>query len=432
MKWKDIWEDRHLAARERTHADARAIRALLGLFRTCVDAARPEACLPAHLPALNGCGRNFIAGIGKGGAEMARVAEEAYGDSNYDGVVVTKLRHGYPSTRLDVHEGGHPIPDAKGATGARALRAGLERLTSGDRVIGLISGGGSSLLAVPPEGVALAEVAALNRALLASGADIEEMNAVRRHISPLANGGLARSAFPAEVTLLAISDVAGDDVAVISSGPFTPNGSTPADALAIIDRLGVPVADSLRTHLQRPAPSGPMAEIETHLVASPGSALRAAEAAARAAGYDVVVLGDDICGESRVVAEDHARRAIKMRTEGRRGTVLLSGGETTVTLRGKGSGGSNREFALALAIALDGAEGIRSVVADTDGTDGEGATAGASVFPDTLDRARQAGLNPMESLMGNDSGRFFETLGDDLITGPTMTNVNDFRAILID
>jgi glycerate 2-kinase len=432
MKWKDPWEDEHIAARPRAEADSQGIRSLLVVFRACVDAARPESCLPSHLPPLNSSGRHFIAGIGKGGAEMARVAEEIYGNGCYEGIVVTKVGHGYPSDRLEVHEGGHPVPDMAGIAGARRLMAGMKGLMSGDRVIALISGGGSSLLSVPPTGMTLAEVAALNRALLASGADIQEMNTVRRHISPLANGGLARCAFPAEVTVLAISDVAGDDIALISSGPFTRDSSGPDEALDILDQRGILVANSLRDHLRCPSSAAMVARVNTHLIASPGTALRAAEGAARKAGYDVVLLGDDICGESRVVAEEQACLALRMREEGRRGVVLLSGGETTVTLSGKGSGGSNREFALGLAIALNGTDGIRAVVADTDGTDGEGSTAGASVGPDTLLRARQLGLEPGDCLIRNDSGRFFQMLGDDLVTGPTMTNVNDFRAILID
>ncbi len=431
MDWTTPWETDHIAKHPREQADAEALNRLLAVFRSCVEAARPERCLPERLPCLADKGRTVIAGIGKGGAEMARVAEAHYAGGAYSGVVVTKIRHGYVSDRLDIHEGGHPIPTAAGVAGARALVATLQGLTRDDRVIALVSGGGSSMLAVPPKGTTLDEIAALNRALLGSGMEIAEVNAVRRHISPLANGGLARIASPAQITLLAISDVAGDDIAVISSGPFSPDGSTPADAQVLLDRRGIPVSGALRSHLSRPTHTRPMAHVQGQLVASPGTALRAAETAAREAGCDVILLGDDICGESRDVAAQHARLARQVRQEGRRGVVILSGGETTVTLRGAGSGGSNREYALALAVALKGAEGIHAVIADTDGTDGDGETAGASVSPETLARAAEMGLSAENHLARNDSGRFFAALGDDLVTGPTMTNVNDFRAILI-
>lgn len=431
MDWTTQWEAAHIAKRPRAKAEAEALNRLLGIFRSCVDAARPERCLPGHLPRLTDRGRTVIAGIGKGGAEMARVAEAHYAGGAYSGVVVTKTGHGYVSERLNIHEGGHPVPNPAGVAGARALMASLQGLERNDHVVALVSGGGSSLLAIPPEGTTLEEIAALNRALLGSGMAIGEMNAVRRHISPLANGGLARIANPAEVTLLAISDVAGDDISVISSGPFSPDGSTPADALELLDRRGLPVSGALRSHLSRPSATAPMASVQAQLVASPGTALQAAGTAARDAGYDVILLGDNICGESREVATEHARLARRVRDEGRRGVVILSGGETTVTLRGPGSGGSNREYALALAVALEGVEGFHAVIADTDGTDGEGATAGASVSADTLVRANELGLNADDHLARNDSGRFFEALGDDLVTGPTMTNVNDFRAILI-
>ena len=228
MDWTTQWQATHIKKRPRTQADTECLNGLLGLFRSCVDASRPDRCLPGHLPRLSNRGRTLIAGIGKGGAEMARVAEAHYKNGDYSGVVVTKTGYGYASNRLEIHEGGHPVPNASGVAGARALVYSLQGMTTDDHVVALVSGGGSSLLTIPPDGTTLDEIATLNRALLASGMDIKQMNAVRRHVSPLANGGLARVAHPAQVTLLAISDVAGDEISVISSGPFSPDRSTPA------------------------------------------------------------------------------------------------------------------------------------------------------------------------------------------------------------
>jgi hydroxypyruvate reductase len=370
---------------------------------------------------------------------MARALEDHWRGS-LSGIVVTQYGHGAACAQIEIVEAAHPVPDSAGADAARRILECVDGLSADDLVICLISGGGSALMPLPMDGLDLADKIAVNRALLRCGATISEMNCVRKHLSAIKGGRLAAAAAPARVVTLAISDVPGDDPAVIASGPTVPDPTTFADARAILARHGVTpppavLASLTRAALETPKPGdGRLAEGDYRMVAAPQASLMAA-AAARAAGVTPVILGDAIEGEAREVALVHAGIARQVARHGQPAAapaVLLSGGETTVTLRGQGRGGRNAEFALALAIALDGAAGIAAIACDTDGIDGSEDNAGALVLPDTLARAAAAGLNPRARLADNDAYGFFAALDDLVITGPTRTNVNDFRAIVID
>ena len=420
---------------------------LAELFRTAVAAVHPAVCLPAHLPTPPKSGRLIILAAGKAAGAMTEVAERHYLEqlrlpaSRIAGIAVARHGYGRPTQTVAMIEAGHPIPDATGLAAAdRALElaghAGRD-----DLVLVLISGGASANWIAPAAGLALAEKQSVTRALLACGAAIGEINTVRKHLSRIKGGRLALCAHPARVVTLAISDVPGDDPAVIGSGPTVGDPSTLADASAIVQRYRLDLPASVTRALADPAnetpkPGDPIfAATEFRLIARPADAFRATEAAVGAAGYDCSFLGDRIEGEARTVAAEHARLARELQTQGRRG-ILLSGGELTVTIRGKGRGGPNQEYALALACALDGAPGIAALAGDTDGTDGGvGAPddpAGAFVDGTTMARARARGLDPAAFLADNDSTGFFARLNDLLRTGPTCTNVNDFRAILVD
>ncbi|MGK2921781.1 MAG: glycerate kinase type-2 family protein [Methyloceanibacter sp.] len=410
---------------------------LKAMFKAGVDAALPSLCVPAHLPPKPK-GRTVIIGAGKASGAMARALEDAW-DGPLEGLVVTRYGYRLPTERLEVVEAAHPVPDAAGREAAGRIFQMVQGLTEDDLVLCLISGGGSALLALPAEGITLEDKQAVNKALLASGATISEMNTVRKHLSAIKGGRLARAAYPARVAALMISDVPGDDPSIIASGPTVPDPSTNADALGIVEKYAIDLPENVRRVLETaeesPKPGDSCFErVENVMIATPQASLEAAAEVAREAGVTPVILGDSIEGESRDVALVHAGIARQCAMRGQPEAppcVLISGGETTITLKGKGKGGRNTEFLLALAIALDGMENIYALAGDTDGVDGSEDNAGALIYPDTLKRAEKAGLNAKAMLADNDPYTFFAGLGDLLETGPTMTNVNDLRAILI-
>lgn len=413
-----------------------AKRALLRrMFNAAVAAAVAERCVPPHLPTPPK-GRTVVIGAGKGAAAMARAVEAHWQGQGerLSGLVVTRYGHGAPTRRIEVVEAAHPVPDAAGREAARRILESVQGLGADDLVLCLISGGGSALLALPAEGIALEDKRAVTSALLRSGATIHEINAVRKHLSAIKGGRLGAAAHPAKVVTLVISDVPGDDLSVIASGPTVPDPSTYADARAVLAKYGITPPAAIAARLaeardETPKPGDPrLAGATATLIATPAGALKAAAEVARAAGYEPVILGDAIEGEARVVARDQAKLAMASKS----GTALISGGETTVTVKGKGRGGRNAEFGLALALAFDGRPGLHAIACDTDGIDGTEDNAGALVLPDTLARARAAGLDPAACLADNDAYRVFQALGDLVVTGPTLTNVNDFRAILVD
>lgn len=409
---------------------------LKAMFTAAVDAALPSLCVPAHLP-KRPKGRTMIIGAGKASGAMAKALEDAW-DGPLEGLVVTRYGYRVPTERLKVVEAAHPVPDAAGREAAQRIFDLVQGLSKDDLVLCLISGGGSALLALPAEGVSLENKQAVNKALLKSGATISEMNVVRKHLSAIKGGRLAAAAHPAKVVALMISDVPGDDPSIIASGPTVPDPSTNKDALAIIDKYAIEVPPSVRAVLQKseetPKPGDKRLEtVENVMIATPQTSLEAAAEVARKAGVTPVILGDSLEGEARDVALVHAGIAKQCALRGQPAEppcVLISGGETTITLKGKGKGGRNTEFLLALAIALNGMENIYALAGDTDGIDGSEDNAGALIAPDTLARAEKAGLNAKAMLANNDPWGFFNGLGDLLVTGPTLTNVNDFRAVL--
>jgi hydroxypyruvate reductase len=408
------------------------------MFDAAVASAQPELCVPPHLPAPPR-GRLLVLGAGKASAAMARAVERHW-PGPLSGLVVT--RHGYrvPCERIEIVEASHPVPDAAGLEAARRMLALAQGLTADDLVLCLISGGGSALLPLPMEGVTLGDKQALNRALLACGATISEINCVRRHLSAVKGGRLAAACHPARVLTLAISDVPGDDPVDIASGPTVADPSTCEDALAILRRHHIALRPALQQLLESGRgesvkPGDPrLARAEFRLVATPQAALEAAARVAREAGCAAHILGDAIEGEARDVGTVLAGIA---RQVARRGQpfeapcVLLSGGETTVTVRGQGRGGRNVECLLAMALALGGDARVHALAGDTDGVDGREDIAGALIGPDTLARAAALGLKPREALADNDGHGFFGALGASVVTGPTLTNVNDFRAVLV-
>ncbi len=415
------------------------------MYDAAVAAAHPARCLPPHLPAMPQGGRLIVVGAGKAGAAMAVAAGQHYGALNQGarvtGSVVT--RHGFalPPSIIAIMEAGHPVPDDASVRAARQALDLAHSATADDIVLCLLSGGASALWSAPVAGVDLAAKQALTRALLRAGARISEINCVRRHISAIKGGRLAAAASPARIIALAISDVPGDDPAVIGSGPTVADPTTLADARAVLERFAIAPPPEIAAALGDPAnetlkPGAPALETTAyHLIATPRASLEAAAALAQSAGYAVDILGDALEGEARDIAASHARLALDARQNGRR-LAILSGGELTVTVRGNGAGGPNQEYALGLAVALGGAAGISALAADTDGIDGGGGSAndpaGAIVSTDTLARAQTLALNPATILANNDSTAFFAALDDLVRRGPTQTNVNDFRAILVD
>jgi hydroxypyruvate reductase len=418
---------------------------LESLFRNAVAAAHPSACLPPNLPEPPPRGRLVILAAGKAAGAMTEVAESHYLSklpaARLAGLAVTRHGYGRPTKHLPVIEAGHPVPDKAGISATKRALALAEAVDADDLVLVLLSGGASANWIAPAPGLTLEEKQAVTRALLKSGAAIGEMNTVRKHLSRIKGGRLAKRAYPAKVVTLAISDVPGDDPAVIGSGPTFPDPTTLADARAIVARYRLSLPQAVARALDDPGNETPkpgddvFAGPEYRIVARPADALAAAAERAKAAGYECVMLGGRLQGEAREVAAEHARLAVSLSAQRRR-AVILSGGELTVTLRGKGQGGPNQEYALALAIHLNGAPGIAALAADTDGTDGGGGSpddpAGAFVDPTTLERARAAGLDPAAFLADNDSTGFFNGIGDLFRPGPTFTNVTDFRAIVVD
>jgi len=417
------------------------------LYDTAVAAAHPSQCLPAHLPAPSASGRTIILAAGKAAGSMAEVAERYYLEdcklppSRITGVAVT--RHGYarPTRIIRVVEAGHPVPDATGLAATLDTIVLADAAGPDDLVLALISGGASANWIAPAADLSLIEKQALTKSLLACGASITEINTVRKHLSRIKGGRLAARAQPARLDTIAISDVPGDDPAVIGSGPTVPYPSTLADARAILARHGLAVPTAITRALadpenESPKPGDPLfANTSFVLAARPADVFNSVDAAARSAGYDCVLLGTALEGEARTVAAEHARIALDLKAQGRR-AVILSGGELTVTVRGNGRGGPNQEYALALALALEGETGIAGLAGDTDGTDGGVGSpddpAGAYVDNTTLQRAHERGLDAATYLCDNNSTEFFASLDNLLRPGPTCTNVNDFRAILVE
>lgn len=411
------------------------------MFDAAIASAQPDRCVPPHLPdPASVRGRLVVIGAGKAAAAMAQAVEQHW-PTPLAGLVVTRYGHAVPCKQIEVVEASHPVPDEAGqAAAARVLKL-VEGLSAEDLVLCLVSGGGSALLPLPAEGLTLADKQAISRALLACGASISEMNTVRRHLSRVKGGRLAAACHPARVLTLLISDVPGDRVVDIASGPTVPDPTSCADALEIVRRFGITLPAAARELLESGRgesvkPGDPrLARSETRIIAAPQLALEAAAAAAREAGYAACVLGDAIEGEARELGKMLAGIALQVAERGQPvqpPCVLLSGGETTVTLRGQGRGGRNVECLLSLAIGVNGHSRIHALAGDTDGVDGVEEIAGATFGPDTLARAWSLGLRPQERLVANDGHGFFSALGESIVTGPTLTNVNDFRAILID
>ena len=408
------------------------------MFAEAIEAAQPAHCIPPHLPQPPR-GRLIVIGAGKASAAMARVVEERW-PGPLSGLVVTRYGYGVPCARIEIVEAAHPVPDEAGLAAARRVREQVTGLSADDAVLCLISGGGSALLALPLTGITLEDKQSVNRELLKSGASISEMNCVRRHLSAIKGGRLAATCHPAKVVTLLISDVPGDNPCDIASGPTVGDPTTCEDALGIVRRYGIALPHNVRYVLESgrgesiKPDDARLQGIETRMIATPQMALEAAAQVARDAGFVVHILGDSIEGEARDVGKVMAgiARQVALRSQPFRApSVLLSGGETTVTVRGNGRGGRNVEFLLSLGIALDGLAGIHAIAGDTDGVDGQEEIAGAYLAPDSLQRAWALGIRPKDSLADNDGHGFFGALGDSVVTGPTLTNVNDFRAILI-
>lgn len=409
------------------------------LSALAVASVHPDALLPSRLPAPP-AGRTVVVGAGKAAAAMAAALEKAwakkYGTAAIEGLVVTRYGHGASCKKIEVLEASHPMPDNMGEVAAKRMLAAVRDLGEDDLVIALISGGGSALMTLPAPGLTLLQKQAINRALLRSGAPIREINTVRRHLSAIKGGRLAAAAHPARVVTYLISDVPGDDPTLIASGPTLPDASTPADALEILQRYNIAIDDAVRTHLQRGekapiAGDRDFAGDEAAVLAKASDALEAARDAAITAGAEVQVLGDNLEGEARELGQQHAKLALDAQKQIAQPLLILSGGETSVTVTGNGRGGRNVEYLLGLFSALGGAAGIYALAIDTDGIDGSEDNAGALFAPGDWERMQAQGLVPQAYLANNDAYSFFAELENLVVTGPTRTNVNDFRAILI-
>jgi hydroxypyruvate reductase len=411
---------------------------LKAMFDAAVDAASPKLRIPAYLPP-SPKGRTVVVGAGKASAAMAKAVEDLW-PSPLSGLVVTRYGHAVPCQHVEIVEARHPVPDESGHQAAKRILEMVKGLGPDDLVLALISGGGSSLLSLPADGLTLADKQAVNSALLRSGASIGEMNIVRKHLSAIKGGRLAAAAYPARLVTLVISDVPGDNPAVIASSPTVSDKSTFAEARAVMDKYRITEPVSAVEHLIRSADETPkngapeLANTSTTIIATPQLSLEAAADVARQNGVTPLILGDALEGEAREVGRVMAGIARQTALRGQPApppVVLLSGGETTVTVKGNGRGGRNVEFLLSLAVELDGLPGVFALAGDTDGVDGAEEIAGGIVTPDTLGRAAARGINAKASLADNDGHSFFEALDDQVITGPTLTNVNDFRAILV-
>lgn len=411
---------------------------LRDMFDAAVAAAQPALCLAQHLPEPPK-GRTIVIGAGKASAAMARALEDNW-SGPLQGLVVTRYGYEVACQRIEIMQAAHPVPDAASQAAAVRMREMVQGLSADDLVIALVSGGGSSLLVEPAPGLSLADKQAVNAALLASGANISEMNTVRRHLSGIKGGRLAAACHPARLVTLLISDVPGDAPQDIASGPTVADTTTREDAGDILRRYNIALSEPMRAWLDSTSsesikPNDPrLASAEVRMITAPQVALRAAAKHAQRAGLAAHILSDRIEGEARDVGKVMAAISQQVMAQGQpfaRPCVLLSGGETTVTMRGQGRGGRNVEFLLSLAVALDGAPGVYALAADTDGVDGVEEIAGATLGPDTLRRAWALGMNPRSHLDNNDAHSFFQRLGDSVVTGPTLTNVNDFRAILL-
>jgi glycerate 2-kinase len=415
------------------------------LFETAYRTAHPSVCLPLHLPAVPKGGRIIVIGAGKGSAAMAVAAEEHYvatGEADkISGLISTRHGFGLPTEIIEILEAGHPVPDQNSIVGAERATALAKSAGRNDLVLCLLSGGASAIWSAPVPGVSFEAKQALTKQLLKSGAPISEMNCVRKHLSEVKGGKLAAAVYPARLLTLAISDVPGDNPDEIGSGPTVADRSTLADARAVLAKWKITPSPEIAKALEDPANETlkagdpKLANSSYEIVAAPRASIEAAAAIARNLGYRVITLGDDLEGEARDVARKHAEMALDAKRKGEK-VAIMSGGELTVTVRGSGSGGPNQEYALGLAIALDATPGIAGLAGDTDGIDGGGGhagdPAGAMVFADTLQRAAAANLNAAQFLENNDSTGFFRPLGDLILCGPTQTNVNDFRVILVD
>jgi hydroxypyruvate reductase len=412
---------------------------LENLFRVAVARAQPALAIGAALPERPR-GRTIVVGAGKASAQMAQAFEAAW-DGPFAGVVVTRYGFGAPTRQIEVLEASHPVPDAASEAAARRLLETVAGLTADDLVVALISGGGSALLAAPGPGMSLADEQAVNAALLASGAPIGAMNVVRTQLSAIKGGRLAAAAAPARVATLVVSDVPGDDPALVASGPTIPSAAGRAEARAIVERYGIALPAAAARLLASdanpaPRPDDPVfARNTVEVIASARLSLEAAAAAAAESGVPAAILSDAIEGEAREVAKVHAALAREIAARGRpfpKPQLLLSGGETTVTVRGRGRGGRNAEFLLSFALAIDGVSGVAALAADTDGIDGSEDNAGAFADGTSAGRMRDAGIDPAAALADNDAYTAFKVIGDLFVTGPTGTNVNDFRAILVE
>lgn len=411
---------------------------LISIFNAAVAAADPERTIRDHLPAKPR-GRTIVVGAGKGSAQMAAAFEKVW-DGPIEGLVVTRYGYGAKCERIEIIEAAHPVPDAAGLEASRRLLAKVQRLTADDLVVALISGGGSALLPSPAGSLTLADEIAVNEALLASGAPIAAMNTIRKHVSTIKGGRLAAAAYPARVVSLVVSDIPGDNPALVASGPTVPDTGSRAGALASISASGMKLPASVMAHINSSAADAPQqddprfARNEVHLIASAGVSLEAAAAEAKRQGVEAVILSDSIEGEAREVGGIHAAIAREVATRNRpfkKPVLILSGGETTVTLRAKGKGGRNSEFLLAFAIGISGTHGIHALAADTDGIDGSEDNAGAFADGSTVSRMRAVGVDAKAMLAGNNAWTAFNAVGDLFVPGPTGTNVNDLRAILI-
>jgi glycerate 2-kinase len=411
---------------------------LASIFNAAVAAADPERTIRNHLPEKPK-GRTIVIGAGKGSAQMAAALEKAW-DGPLEGVVVTRYGYAASCQRIRIVEAAHPVPDEAGLRASKILLDSVAGLTEDDLVIALISGGGSALLPSPAPGLTLADEIAVNQALLASGAPIFVMNTIRKHISTIKGGRLAAAAWPARVVSLVVSDIPGDNPALVASGPTIPDAGSRADALGFVAAYGMTLPASVMAHLNSPAADAPASSDPrftgntVQIIASAGVSLEAAAAEAGRRGIEAVILSDSMEGEARDVGSVHAAIAREIATRDRpfrKPVLLLSGGETTVTLRGKGKGGRNSEFLLSFALGVAGLEGIHALAADTDGIDGSEDNAGAFADGSTVWRMRAAGVDPRAMLAGNNAWTAFNAVGDLFVPGPTGTNVNDLRAILV-